>query len=126
MKRIILVLIGIVAIISVMVAGCYWLNGEYQYYENMYNKGKVAGEIFEDCEHTVKHRFDSSTSVATREPVALSVGELHRIHPTAIGYMWCCGQIQDEVLTWSICGGVAIIYTISVALIGRKKKQSVL
>ena len=126
MKRIILVLIGIVAIISVMTVGGYWLNGEYQYYEHMYNKGKIAGEIFEDCEHTVKYGIDQSTSMATREPIALSAKKLQEIHPTAWGYMWCCGQIQDKVLIWSICGGVAIIYTISAALIGKKKKQSVI
>ena len=125
-KKNILVLIGIIAIITVLSVGFYWLSGEYQYYKHMYEKGKVAGEVFEDCEHTVKYGIDQSTSMATREPIALSAKKLQEIHPTAWGYMWCCGQVQDEVLIWSICSGVAVIYTVTVALIGRKKKQSVL
>ncbi len=126
MKRKILVLIGIVSFLCVLAVGGSWLKGEYQYYKNMHKKGKVVGATFEDCKHTARYALDYSTSLATREPIALSVKELQRLHPTVWEYMWCCGQIQDELSVWVICVVVAIGYTVIVVVAPRKKKQSVL
>ena len=123
MKRKILIFIGILSLLCIIGVGAYWFVGEYQYYKNMYEKGKTVEVVFEDCEHTAKYTLDYSTSMATREPIALSAGELQKIHPTALGYMWCCGQIQDELLLWGVSAGVTITYTIVVATVRRKKQR---
>ena len=123
MKRKILISIGILASLCILGAGVYWFEGEYQYYKSMYERGKNVGVVFEDCEHTARYVLDYSISVATREPVGLSISEFHRIHPRALEYMWCCGQIQDELLVWTISAGVAVTYTIVVAAVRRKKQR---
>ena len=120
-----LVLIGIVSLVCLIAVGGHWFAGEYEYYEDMYKRGKVVGETFEDCTHTAKYALDYSSSMATRQPVALSIKDLHRIHPTAFEYMWCCGQIQDELWAGAIGCGVIVTYIIVVSTI-RRKKQSVL
>ena len=112
--------------LCVLIGGIVWFSGEYQYYKNMYERGKITGVVFEDCKHTSRYLLDQSSSMATRNPVALSSKELQKIHPTVLTYMWCCGQVQDEVLVWSICAGGCVVYTIIVAIIEKKKQQSVL
>ena len=105
-----------VALIASLCIHTYLFYNEYSAYQAMYEKGKVSGSLFTDCEHTKKYGIDYSGSFATRKKTPLYPEELKKIHPTVWSYMFCCGHVQEkipmwglqEIIVWGIGAGVVV------------------
>ena len=124
-KKVILISL-ILVLVAAMCFHLYLFNNEYQSYKLMYEKGKVTGTTFLDCEHTREFPLDYSSSMATREPVAVSSEKLKEIHPTVLSYMFCCGHIQEKLGVWLLQEAIIVVPLIIVLclVIREKKKQS--